>query len=616
MISDQKLRFQCIALGLFLSFIFVCDGYGRPAVPADDNEENAGQNDPVVMADQLAAKVREIANSNLISQAKKEKRISTAVRVAVVTATAYKDDAAGALAVAIDLTQAAARAAPHYAEVIANAAAFAPAVARIDSASARIRTAAFAAAKAPRTARRTHPAEPAIVPDSPPARPQPKAVVRHSRAPARPAVEDADEPDPLPSRSQPRAVARRSPAPLQRPDREEASPNNYQVADSTENDPSMEITRSNHNLRDDTNFNLTAQIGVRHDDNIFLTGLNKVADTVINFTPGVMLRFGADSLAHGSLNYDQAFTRYAGKTAPNVSLGAAKGDFGYDNGTLTLAATASFQQLNQNSNATASLGPQLFRRDTLAVALNGETELTTKTRIRTGVAMDQTEYKDPGLVGTRQTEIPLKIYLNTTAKTSVSAGATYRVVNPLVTQSSTTSSAAYPRGHDIYYNIGARGSFTPKLTGEFSVGYKTREVGVNPKENLWGFDGSFNYEATTKSSLGLNLSRDFSTGVQGESLTSDRFAFRFTTDPTPQWSFGATLSYLNSTYGPSVFSLANIPVTIIRKDNYWEGSLMASYLFTRWLSASLEYTFHNNHSTQTAAEYSNNVFSFNLGLRY
>jgi hypothetical protein len=272
-----------------------------------------------------------------------------------------------------------------------------------------------------------------------------------------------------------------------------------------------------------------------------------------------------------------------------------------------VAATAQYQQLNQNTNATAGLGPQLYRRDVLDLGLDIETPLTTKTRIRTGMALNQLDYKTPGLVGTRQTELPLKVYLDTTPKTAVSLGINYRHVTP---------QGAGPSGHDMYYNIGARGSFTPKLSGEFSVGYRSRTVDVSPRENLWGFNGNLNYQATDKSGLGLVLSRDFSTGALGESQTSNRYALRLHTEPSPQWNFGALLSYQSSGFGPALFSGKNVPVTVERQDDYWEGSLQAAYIFSSWLTASVDYTHRKNQSTSPEARYSNNVFNLIMGLHY
>ena len=339
-----------------------------------------------------------------------------------------------------------------------------------------------------------------------------------------------------------------------------------------------------------------------------MTSANKVADTIFTVAPGVAFRYGQKSLAHGSLGYTQSFVRYASKSVPNVSLGSGNADFGYDNGNLALAASAAFQQLNQNDNAVSALGQnQIFRRDLLDLAFSVETGLTAKTRLGTGVYFDQVEYKTAGLIGTRDISVPVKVFLAATPKTSVFVGTTYRDVKP---------QAGGPSGHDLYYNIGARGNFTSKLSGEFSVGYRSRDVGPHAAENLWGFDGNLSYEITPKSNLALLLSRDFSTGARGESLKTDRFLLKATTDPTSQWSFGASLSYQDSDYGPAFFRLGNLPAITIRQDRFWEGDFTATYIFTNWLTLTADYSVRDNHSTLPGAKYSDDILSLTLGLRY
>ena len=544
------------------------------ARPASGNEGPAGAtSDREEMAGLLGAEVREISGSAMISRAKKEKRISTAVRVAVVSATTYQKNPADALGHAIELTEAAAQAAPAFAEVIANAASFTPALSRMDGASAKIRASAMAAAKN----------------KGKPGRAGSTSLARNAPRRADPAAAPTS---PAPHRPRQSIAANRAPDL-----NEETAPPI----------PAMVETAGGSHAGNDTQFKVDATVGIRRDDNIFLTADNTVSDTSFIVTPGLGFRYGLESLAHGSLDYRETFIRYAGKSAPNASLGAGAADFGYDNGSVSLAANGRFQQLSQNTNATAGLAPQIYRRDVLDLSLVLETPLTAKTRIRTGASLSQLDYKTVGLVGTRQTEIPLSLFLETTPKTSVGLGATYRTVKP---------QGAGPSGHDLYYNLVTRGAFTQKLSGEVSVGYRTREVGVNPRENLWGFDGSLNYAATEKSSLGLRLARDFSTGALGESLTTNSYLLQFHSDLTPQWSVGSTLSYQNSGFGPTVFKQNNVPVTVNRQDDYWEGALQSNYTFTNWLTASVDYTYRKNHSTRPDAFYGNNVFNLTMAVRY
>ena len=343
--------------------------------------------------------------------------------------------------------------------MIANAASFSSAVAKIDTAPGQIRAAAYAAAKVPRAAR--------------------KVNVANFKQP-KPAKQRALEEE---GNSVVKRVTRRART-------EETEPEPQTTDDMADSMPSPPARSTAPRITAERNasFNLTAELSARHDDNVFLTNADPVSDTIISVTPGVEFHFGQNSLTHGSVTYKDAFTRYAHKSAPNVTLGTGSADFGYDNGSLKTTDSASFQQLYQNNSEVAALGQKtIFRRDVLNIAANAESQLTAKTSVKAGADFNRTEYKTECLIGSQDLGWPLKFYFETTPKVSLSTGFTYRSVKP---------QNGGPSGRDLDYSVGARGNFTPKLTGEFSVGYQTREVGDNPKENLWGFNGSFRYDFT------------------------------------------------------------------------------------------------------------------------
>ena len=347
-------------------------------------------------------------------------------------------------------------------------------------------------------------------------------------------------------------------------------------------------------------------MSVSRDNNIFLSNTTKTGDTIIAVTPGVDYTFGQNSLSHGTLSYKNAITRYANKSAPNAALSSGAADFGYDNGSLTLLGAASFQQSN---TSVAGIGQSfLYRRDVLALDTSAESHLTAKTSVKTGINYNKSEYKTGGLVGSEETGVPLRIYLETSPKVSVFAGVGYRKVTPENGGTSTSK--------DLDYNIGGRGNFTAKLNGEISLDYRTRSVADKPKENFTGINGSLNYELTPKTTSSLVISNDFSTGALGESLKNSSYALRLAADPAPQWQLGTGLTYRHVEYGQSVFSLNNVSTSVNRVDRLWEGDVQATYLFRTWMTASASYTFRRNQSSLSAAEYSDSILSLILGFRY
>jgi hypothetical protein len=577
---------RILLLALSLAVGCTAAGFAANGGLPEDRDERALPATRGTQAAGLAAQVREIANSTMISRAKKEKRISIAVRVAVVAATSYKQNPDEVLGIGMALAAAAAQAAPPFTDVIANAVSFAPAIARIDGASSQVRTAAFAAARAPRGRR---------------IRQTPAAEY----AAAVPAPEEEESRTPAPRiRSRPAAAPeapRETEAMAARTD-ETVSPDLAAAADSAVTYRPPPATTANGGII------LTANLSARHDDNVFWSQTNKVSDTVVSLAPGAEYRFGQNSLAHGGIRYEEAFTRYTGKSVPNANLGSGSADFGYADEKLNVVGTAAFNQLYQNNtDLLAQGGRTLLRSDTLALGAAVESQFTAKLSAKLGGNYQRTEYKTAGLVTSRNLEWPFSLYFHALPKLDFLTGFTYGTERP---------EGGGPTGKDLYYNVGLRGSLTPKLTGEFSVGDRIREVGTNPRERLLGFDGSFNYEVTPKTNGVLALSRGFSVSALGESLTNGSYRLGFTTEMTPQWQMGTYVTYRSVEYGSAVFTLANSSAVNRRKDNYWEGNLEATYNYSLWLNASAYYTLRNNRSTVPGVEFSNNIVGLILGLRY
>ncbi len=102
---------------------------------------------PAYTAADWPARVAEVRQDAKMSTARKEKVIFAIVRQAVAAATSQLRDEEEAVAVAAELARSASHAAPQFVEVIANSAAFTPAVAKIRQGTAQVRAAAYAGLK-------------------------------------------------------------------------------------------------------------------------------------------------------------------------------------------------------------------------------------------------------------------------------------------------------------------------------------------------------------------------------------------------------------------------------------------------------------------------------------
>ncbi len=573
----------CVPLALFLVLSVFAPALCAARPTGDEAAAESAAPSVRARAQQLAADVRAFASEPGVSRAKREKRIATAVRVAVVAATAYRIDSEQIVGAAAQLAAAAAHAAPAYTEVIVNAAVFAPAVSHIPGASAQVRVAALAGARG------GHGTAIAYSVGSGHA---PKTTARHA-APVEPEVAASELPD------------AEAPAPRT----SHVSPEMARALADSET-PEENIRRE-HGHTGDQQFrlSLTADVGARHDDNIFLTHTNEVGDTIVSVTPGIGLQWGQSALTHGSLDYREAFNHYLQDTSPNVWLGSGEAQFGYT-GDSGFAATlsANYQQLYQtNTDVLAAGATGLFHTDIFSGNGGVEIPLGVKTGVRVGIGYNQTKYQVDSLTGNRDVSFPLSVFYKITPKSDFSLGYTYSTQKP---------DKPGPSSKDQYLNVGAHGEFTPKLSGSFSVGYETRRVTDSPKLDIFAFNGAFAYAITPKTNATLSLSRSFNVGALGSNTTDTVYRLGVVSDLSPQWQLSASLGYLNSSYGDAIFREDPLATPVNRTDHTWEGSLVATYIYTQWLSASASYNLHNNNSTISTVDFTDNVFSLSVGLRY
>ncbi len=519
-------RCLALALGLVIGSSSIVIGRAEPPVSAAS----------AVNAADLAVIVGDLAESRGVGRATKERQISEAVRLAVAAAIGRKADPEEAVASALKLAAMAAAAAPQFTEVIANAIAFAPTLARIPGARDRIRTAAYAAAR--------------------------------SAGDAAPVAGGAANSPP----------GRASSLPPESPYGKNSA------------------------------WTVSAVTAVRRDDNVYLNSANQIADTIITVAPGVTYRFGRQTLVQGSIGVRTAFVKYLDGAAPNANLSSGDANLSYEAGNVGLSAGASYHQLQQNTGDVVSLGArELFRSNVLNLGSTVHLKVSERVGVQSGANLSQTKYKSAGLVGSDEVKWPVSVSIEASPKVNLTAGFSYGSVKPLNDG---------PAARDLFYNTGIWGQLTPKLAAQFTVGYRTREVGLSPREGMWAFDGVFNYALTAKSGLALVLARNFGAGALGDSLKSTNYSLRFTSDPAPHWNFAATLTHRTVDYGNRVFVPRLKLLASAREDSFWENAWQATYRFSQSFSVSLDATLRNNDSTLNGVDFSNRIVGLSFAYQF
>jgi len=354
-------------------------------------------------------------------------------------------------------------------------------------------------------------------------------------------------------------------------------------------------------IGDNAELFLTGQAGVRFDDNILLApgGPNKKSDTILSFTPGLELDFGKDSLIKGVLSASETFSDYLSHSEFNTQLTSLDFKADYSGSEKTkMSADAFYDQFDQNTYAANGTN---VRRDVYGGGLNGEYSFSPKTSFGSGISFSRTEYLQSGSVGEKDYSIPLNVYYGITPKVDLSAGLTYG-------RSDLDNGLSYD---DYYYNIGARGSFTPKLAGNFSIGYDDRKgsggVGAQDNSSL-AFHSGLTYVYSEKTTLTLNADKGFSNSSIGTSTQKNTgITLGAQTDFSAAWKFNASIAYRDIEYEGTATG---------RTDDYVEALIGATYVINANMTANGSYAFRNLSSNIGGVEFGDNVISLSVSARY
>ncbi|MEX2044646.1 MAG: outer membrane beta-barrel protein [Opitutus sp.] len=333
---------------------------------------------------------------------------------------------------------------------------------------------------------------------------------------------------------------------------------------------------------------LTGTLGVRVDDNIFLTG-NADDDIIIDVNPGLDLTFGKDAQVQGSLTLVYAFATYADTSDLNTNLFSGNFVTRYDDGKKKLNFNLGFAELNQNTPDVQ----RLTRRDVLSAGANGEVEVSQLTSIGAGVAYSREDYKRSGYTDSESITVPIDLFYEVTPKIDLSVGYRFRDYAVDIGQDST----------DHYLNVGARGEFTPKLSGRATVGFNRRSLSVSGDKNGFGLDANLTYALTPKTNFHLGAGNDYGTSPQGQQQENLTFSARFVSKIADDWSVNGGMSFRQIDYAT-------------RKDDFWEYSLGTTYIVNANIQIVGAYVHRSYDSPLAGADFKNNVFSISANFRY
>lgn len=338
---------------------------------------------------------------------------------------------------------------------------------------------------------------------------------------------------------------------------------------------------------------VTGAATLQSDNNIYLDSSNEKSDTIYSFTPGADLVFGKGSITTGNVYFREEIRRYSSNSNQDVSLANVGAKSSYDNGVTKAGFNASYAELAQNDNDIRVAG-DIVHRNLTNVAANLEFGFSEKTSLGTGITFDRTDYGPSSYSDSNIWSLPVDVYFKASPKLDWSVGYRYR---------SSQLSGSGIDSTDHFLNLGARGEFSPKLTGQVRFGYTRRSLDVGGDENLFGVDGNLNYAFSEKTSCAFNIGNDFGSSGTGDSTKNFSLGLNVSNQMSEQWSFTGGLSYRKIDYST-------------RSDDYVEGLVSVSYSLNAMVNFGASYTYRNNTSDLSSAEFTNSVFSLGANIRY
>jgi len=348
-------------------------------------------------------------------------------------------------------------------------------------------------------------------------------------------------------------------------------------------------------LSADSDLYLTGVAQATRNDNVFLSHTNAQTDTIYDLAPGLLYEFGRNSMTSGQLGAGVDFQRYAREHTLNSELPSGFGTLDYADDKLKLDFKGSYQKADL-ATRDVHLAGDLVKRELYHGEGKGEWVMTDKTALGTGVVYDDTVYHKAGYVDWRWVEVPVNYYYKVEPKVDLSAGVRWRN-NQLGTGGINSN--------DYYYNVGARGEFTGKLTGMFTVGYNQFVLAKGGTLSGLGVDAGFTFQATEKTALTLNATNDFGYAAIGTAFRNPGGNVGFTSELTDKWTVRGQVGYGRFDY-----------TTSLQRDDFYQAQIGTTWAFSKQVSLTVAYAYLRDDSNIAIDSFRNNQYSASTSLKF
>jgi hypothetical protein len=350
-------------------------------------------------------------------------------------------------------------------------------------------------------------------------------------------------------------------------------------------------------LSDNSELFVTGTASVAANDNIFLSNNNEKSALIFDLIPGLSYQSGNDtSIEQTKVSVSEDFQEYADGVSLSKQLTNADLSSRYDDDKMKLNFIASFNQYDQPEVGLQNLD-FLVERDVTNLEGTGEVQFSDKSSGGVGVNYNDTDYQKSGFTNWSYVEVPVDYYWKVEPKLDLSAGFRYR---------DNTVGTGGIDSQNYYYNVGARGEFTPDLTGEFDVGYNELSPSHGGTQSSLGADSKFIYAYSPKTSVTVSLNEDYGySATGGEGYRQPNASIGVTSALTEQWSADAQVSYAEYEY-----------ISTPQRDDFYAAQVGLSYVFDKNISVHGTYSYGKDNSNIAADSFTSNIFTLSASFRY
>jgi hypothetical protein len=342
---------------------------------------------------------------------------------------------------------------------------------------------------------------------------------------------------------------------------------------------------------------VTGTATVRRDDNVYLTDTGRKADTLYVLDPGLDMHVNGGG-GSASITYDEQFVRYGTNKALNDNLATVAGKLAYQDATSQMTLVAGYQQQDQSTLGSQNID-QTVKHSTDNVSVGGEWAVTAKTLLGAGVGFVRTMYPEAGLVDTDSWSVPVDYYFAVTPKVDLSLGDRF---------DRNVQDNGVGNTSDQFFNVGARGAFTPKLSGQVRVGVDVlKPQGGGSNTSQPGLGATLTYLVTPRTTLELSADNEFAESAVGTSEEVLSIAPNARVELGQAWF---------ATLGGSLDSTKYLLAVPERKDKFWVGDVGLGYAVSTDTSIEFTYVFRTNSSTLASATFDDDILSLSGSSRF